>query len=60
MTNSPVRLRPKAAAARLGIALSTLWAWSAKRADFPKSIRLSGRCTVFDAAELDAWVKSQS
>lgn len=52
-------LRPKDAAAFLGVAKSTLWRWAAERDDFPKARRLSVRCTVFDAAELAAWRDAQ-
>lgn len=53
-------LRPKHAAEFLGIGLATLWRWSKVRADFPKPIRLSSRCTVFDMAALDAWRNAQT
>lgn len=48
-------LRPKQAAHFLGIGIATLWRWAKERADFPKARRLSSRCTIFDAAELEAW-----
>lgn len=47
-------LRPKQAAALLGIGRATLWRYT-KRPDFPKPRTLSPRCTVFDAGELLAW-----
>jgi len=51
-------LRPKRAAAILGVAPATFWRY-AKRPDFPKARRLSARCTVFDQAELIAWRDKQ-
>lgn len=51
-------VRPSDACKQIGIGKSTLWAWVATRHDFPKPIRLSARCTVFDSAALDAYVKS--
>lgn len=48
-------LRPKQAAALLGIGTATLWRWAKDRPDFPQPVRLSARCTVFPADELDAW-----
>lgn len=52
-------LRPQQAAAYLGIGKATLWRWVKERADFPKPIPLSARCTVFDADALRAWRDSQ-
>ena len=51
--------RPKQAAELLGIGIATLWRWTKERADFPKPIRLSQRCTVFDGGELLAWRDAQ-
>ncbi len=50
--------RPKQAAELLGIGVATLWRWT-KRPDFPKAIRLSARCTVFDGNALTAWRDAQ-
>lgn len=52
-------LRPKAAAAFLGISRGTLWRWLAERHDMPRPRRLSARCVVFDACELVAWRDAQ-
>lgn len=52
--HKPVTVRPRDAAALLGIGLSTFWRW-AKRPGFPPARRLSRSCTVFDVAELLAW-----
>lgn len=55
-----ISLRPKLAAEFLGIGRATLWRWSKERADFPKPIHLSSRCTVFDQAQLVAWRDAQA
>lgn len=52
-------LRPKQAAALLGIGVATFWRWLKDRPDMPKPRKLSPRCTVFDAAELIAWRDAQ-
>lgn len=40
--------------ARYGVGRSTVWAWAA-RADFPKPIRLSEKCTRWRLSDLVAW-----
>lgn len=52
--------RPKQAAAFLGIGVATYWRWAKERADFPKLIRLSARCTVVDGDQLVAWRDAQA
>lgn len=52
-------IRPKKAAEYLGIGVATLWRWASERSDFPKSRKLSARCTVFDLNELIAWRDAQ-
>lgn len=52
-------VRPKQAAALLGIGVATFWRWLKDRPDMPKPRKLSPRCTVFDAAELIAWRDAQ-
>ncbi|MDP2367559.1 helix-turn-helix transcriptional regulator [Rhodoferax sp.] len=56
---NPKSYRPRQAADLLGIGIATLWRWSKARADFPKPIRLSARCTVFDGNALVAWRDAQ-
>jgi prophage regulatory protein len=51
--------RPKQAAELLGVGIATIWRWAKERSDFPKPIRLSARCTVFDGDQLTAWRNSQ-
>ena len=52
-------VRPAEACKIVGIGQSTLWDWIKKqKPGFPQPYRLSARCTVFDAAALDAYVKS--
>jgi prophage regulatory protein len=53
-------IRPSEAAATLGIGIATLWRWNRHRADFPKGIRLSPRCTVFNEDSLLRWRDSQA
>ncbi len=52
-------VRPKQAAAVLGVGPATIWRWVKERPDFPKPRRLSARCTVFDTRELIAWRDAQ-
>jgi prophage regulatory protein len=52
--------RPKHAAEFLGIGRATFWRWAKERADFPKMIRLSPRCTVVDGDQLVAWRDAQA
>ncbi len=60
MSSSPSRsLRPKSAAALLGISVATLYRWQTFRADMPKGRKLSTRTTVFDHDELLVWRDSQ-
>jgi len=53
-------LRPKHAAALLGVAVSTLWRWAADRPGFPQPIRLSARCTVWPRDALIKWRDAQA
>lgn len=55
MSKSNISLRPKQTAEFLGVGHVTLWRWSRERGDFPKAIRLSSRCTVFQLDQLVAW-----
>lgn len=51
----PPTLRPKQAAALLGIAESTFWAWQRERPDFRNQVRkrhLCARVVVLDTAEV--------
>lgn len=60
MSISPSRsLRPKAAAALLGISRASLYRWQIIRQDMPRGRKLSARTTVFDHDELLAWRDSQ-
>lgn len=51
-------LRPRDAAKAIGVSLPTFWRYS-KRADFPKLIRLSKRCTLVDGPALIEWRDAQ-
>ncbi|CAG9247061.1 conserved hypothetical protein [Burkholderia cepacia] len=58
MTSQPSSraLRPAAAAQKLGIATSTLWAKVRNEPDFPRPIKVSPRVTIFTESSLDAWL----
>ena len=52
-------VRPKDVCKSLCIAPSTLWGWcQEKKPGFPRPIRLSAKHTVFDATELEDFVKA--
>jgi prophage regulatory protein len=59
MSANPKSCRAEQIAEMLGIGKATLWRWSKERADFPKGIRLSARCTVWDRDEVLAWRNAQ-
>lgn len=42
-----------------GVAESTWWEWARTFPDFPKSIRISPRCTRWDKLEIEAWLESR-
>ncbi len=48
-------IRPKQAAALLGVGLATLYRWQASRPDMPRARKLGPRTTVYDRTELLAW-----
>lgn len=48
-------IRPKQAAALLGIGLATLYRWQAERPDMPRARKLGPRTTVYDRTELLEW-----
>lgn len=49
-------IRPKQAASLLGVGLATLYRWQASRPDMPRARKLGPRTTVYDRAELLAWL----
>ncbi|WP_449549148.1 helix-turn-helix transcriptional regulator [Lelliottia amnigena] len=51
--------RPRATADFLKVSTVTLWRWETSKPDFPKSIRLSERVTVYDAAKIRAWLEAK-
>jgi len=53
-------LRPAAAAQKLGIGVSTLWAKVKKEPDFPRPIKTGPRTTIFIEHDLDAWLASRA
>lgn len=52
-TPTPAVLRPRDAAAYIGIGLSTLWKRTKAEPDFPRPRKLSPRVTVFLVSDLD-------
>lgn len=42
-----------------GVAESTWWEWARTIPDFPKSIRISARCTRWDKSEIEVWLESR-
>lgn len=50
-----IAIRPRQAAALLGVGLATLYRWQASRPDMPRARKLGPRTTVYDRAELLAW-----
>lgn len=51
--------RPREAAQRMGIAVSTFWAWAKNDPDFPPLTRM-GHTTSVSAASLDAYIASKT
>ena len=51
-------LRPAQVAEKLGVSVPTIWRYCRSKPDFPKARKLSERVTVFDEAELDAYLDS--
>jgi prophage regulatory protein len=44
--------------ARLNVSGSSIWAWVAK-GTFPKPVKLSPKCTAWDAASVEAWAQAR-
>ncbi len=59
-TKIDVQLRPKDAAKRMGIGLSTFWKMASTDPDFPPLLRLGKRCTSVSAAALDGYVAKKT
>lgn len=57
---TPAVLRPRDAAAYLGIGLSTIWRWAQINPAFPRSHKLASRVTVFYKSDLDAFLERQT
>jgi len=60
MSETTQYLRPAQVCKLLNIGRATLYRWHAKNPNFPRLSRLSDRCTVWDAAAIDAYVKGQA
>jgi len=52
-------LRPKDAAAYFGVAVSTLYRWSAA-GDFPQRVKLGRQASGWRKADLDAWLERKA
>lgn len=52
-------LRVKQVAEKTGIAVSTVWRLAKDAADFPKPFKLTQKVTVWDEAQVDAWIESR-
>lgn len=53
-------LTAEALARRFDVDASTIWRWHARRPDFPRAIRLGGRCTRWRVADMEAWEAAQA
>lgn len=45
--------------ATTGTSSTTVWRWTRNNPEFPKPIRLSAGCTVWDEDELIAWIDAR-
>ena len=50
-------LQQTAAAAYLGVGVSTFKTWRKKFADFPKPVQMGHTLILFDKKELDEWIE---
>jgi predicted DNA-binding transcriptional regulator AlpA len=57
---TPAVLRPRDAAAYLGIGLSTIWRWAQRDAGFPRPHKLASRVTVWRKSDLDDFLERQA
>ncbi|WP_366141034.1 AlpA family phage regulatory protein [uncultured Ruegeria sp.] len=54
-TTNETLISDKQGAARYGIHRATWWKWAKNDPEFPKSIKLSARCTRWKLSEVEAW-----
>lgn len=52
-------LRPKQAAAYIGVSLPTFWRYAKEEPDFPQPFRLGANASAVMREELDAWLKAK-
>jgi predicted DNA-binding transcriptional regulator AlpA len=57
--NTHQGVRPRVAAKKLGIGLSSLWRKVKIEPDFPRPYHLGARTTCFDLNELDAYIANK-
>ncbi len=41
------------------VTIGTVWHWNRTISDFPKPLKISGRCTRWKKSEIDAWFNSR-
>ena len=52
-------LRPRHAADKLGTSVGSIWRFVRDNPEFPRPVKLSDRITVFNEAELDAFIAAR-
>ncbi|AZV92454.1 hypothetical protein CBF45_00880 [Bordetella sp. J329] len=60
MTNiTPAVLRPKEAAAYIGVSVPSFWRFAKEDPSFPRTFKLAANSTAVMRADLDAWLESK-
>lgn len=54
--NQQQLLRPKAAAALLGVSANTLWRWARTRPEFPRVVRIGPGASAWRLADLEVFI----
>ncbi len=55
----PQYARAKRAAEHFQISVSSLWAWTKSRKDFPQPLKAGERVTLFDLGAIDSYLKNE-
>lgn len=55
----PDWVRSAQAAQEMGIGRSSFWLYAKTKPGFPKGVRLSPRCTLWNRQELATWLEAQ-
>lgn len=58
-TINPAVLRPKQAAAYIGVSLPSIWRFAKEDPDFPQPFKIGPNASAIFREELDAWLKSK-